>query len=113
MMFICADVDVMFSTSAACNGQWKREYLPMLQERPKWNQVKCNLEVDDVILAKDDNAPRNVWPIGVVTKVEPDAKGLVRSVFLGKHTSEMHRPVNKLVLYCLQKKGWMLLKTRT
>ena len=36
--------------------------------------------------------------MGVVTKLEPDAKGLVRSVFLRTHTSELHRPVNKLVL---------------
>ena len=70
----------------------------MLQERPKWNQVKRNLKVDDVVLLKDDNASRNVWPMGVVTKAEPDAKGLVRSVYLRTHTSELHRPVHKLVL---------------
>ena len=84
-----------------CNlfwSRWKREYLPMLQERPKWNQVKRNLKVDDVVLLKDDNASRNVWPMGVVTKAEPDAKGLVRSVYLRTHTSELHRPVHKLVL---------------
>jgi len=56
------------------------------------------LKVNDIVLVKVDNAPRNVWPISVIAKVEPDAKGLVRSVFLRTHTSELHRPVNKLVL---------------
>ena len=70
----------------------------MLQERPKWNQVKRNLKVNDIVLVKDDNAPRNIWPMGVITKVEPDTKGLITSVFLRTHTSELHRPVIKLVL---------------
>ena len=42
--------------------------------------------------------PRNVWPMSVVTRVEPDSKGLVRSVVLRTHTTELHRPVNKLIL---------------
>ena len=84
-----------------CNlfwSRWKREYLPTLQERAKWNKVKRNLKVDDVVLVRDENAPRNVWPMGVVTRVEPDSKGLVRSVVLRTHTTELHRPVNKLIL---------------
>ena len=43
----------------------------------KWNNVKRNLKVDDVVLVRDKNSPRNVWPMGVVTKVEPVSKGLV------------------------------------
>lgn len=85
-----------------CNlfwSRWKREYLPTLQERTKWNKVKRNLKVDDVVLVKDENAPRNVWPMGVVTfSVHSDSKGLVRSVVLRTHTTELHRPVNKLIL---------------
>ena len=84
-----------------CNlfwSRWKWEYLPTLQERAKWNKVKRNLKVNDVVLVRDETAPRNVWPIGVVTRVEPDSKGLVRSVVLRTHTTELHRPVNKLIL---------------
>ena len=59
-----------------CNlfwSRWKRKYLPTLQERAKWNKVKRNLKVDDVVLVRDENAPRNVWPMDVVTRVEPDS----------------------------------------
>ena len=35
--------------------------------------------------------------MGVVIKVEPDAKGFVRSVVLRTQAAELRRPVNKLV----------------
>lgn len=78
--------------------RWKREYLPTLQERTKWNKVKRNLKVNDVVLVRDENAPRNIWPVGVVTSVYSDSKGLFRSVILRMYTTELHRPVNKLIL---------------
>ena len=39
-------------------SHWKREYLSTLQERQKWNVPKRNLQIDDVILLKDDGLPR-------------------------------------------------------
>lgn len=36
--------------------------------------------------------------MGMVSKVVEDAKGLVRSVLLRTQTSELWKPVNKLVL---------------
>ena len=107
MMSTCADVGVVFSTSATCFGRdGNGSTYPTLQERAKWNKVKRNLKVDDFVLVRDENAPRNVWPMGVVTKVEPDSKGLVRSVVLRTHTTELHRLVNKLILM-LTAEEWM------
>lgn len=77
---------------------WKREYLPTLQERPKWNQPKRNLTIGDIVIVKEDNSPRNMWSMGRVTDVEVDAEGLVRSVSLKTQDSELRRPVHKLVL---------------
>ena len=39
--------------------------------------------------------------MGVVTRVEPDSTGLVRSVVLRTHTTKLHRPVNKLKILML------------
>ena len=33
--------------------------------------------------------------MGVVTRVEPDSKGFVRSVVLRTYTTDLHRPINK------------------
>ena len=78
--------------------RWKREYLLTLQQRSKWNSPKRNLAVGDVILVKDDTCPRNVWPMGRVIRTEPDKNGLVRTVHLKTQTSELRRPVDKVVL---------------
>ena len=78
--------------------RWKREYLQTLQEHPKWHQERRNLQVNDILLIKDESTPRNEWPMAVLTDVEPDTKGLVRSVELRTRNTELRRPVNKLVL---------------
>ena len=56
------------------------------------------MKIDDVVLIKDENTPRNDWSMGVIENVEPDSKGLVRSVVVRTETTELRRPVHKLVL---------------
>ena len=75
-----------------------KEYLPTFQQRPKWNQPEWNMEVHDVVLIKDENESRNDWSIGIIAKVKPDSKGFIRSAFVKMQTSELRRPVHKLVL---------------
>ena len=43
--------------------RWLRKYLPTLQERAKWNQIKKNLRVNDLVLITDDNVQktRGLW----------------------------------------------------
>jgi hypothetical protein len=77
--------------------RWRREYLLTLQQRTKWNDQKRNIKEGDIVLLKDDSY-RNNWPMGRVVKTEPDAKGFVRSVWIKTESSELHRPINKLVL---------------
>lgn len=78
--------------------RWKREYLLTLQQRAKWNSPKRNLAVGDVVLVKDDSCPRSVWPMGRVIRTESDKNGLVRTTHLKTQTSELRRPVDKVVL---------------
>ena len=98
-MFTCAAVGAGSNISAICSGsRWKKEYLATLQQRPKWYQEKRNMKIDDVVLIKDENTPRNDWSMGVIVNVEPDSKGLVRSIVVRTETTELRRPVHKLVL---------------
>ena len=78
---------------------WTREYLPSLQQRQKWNKEHRNVAVDDVVLVLDESTPRSSWPLGCVIEVYKNSRdGLVRSVKVKTRTSELVRPVVKIVL---------------
>ena len=49
--------------------RWTREYLPNLLERKKWNMLRRNLEVADLVLLADESFPRGKWPLGRVVEV--------------------------------------------
>ena len=75
-----------------CNqfwSRWKEEYLSTLQQRPKWCQEKRNRKIDDFLLIKDENTPRNDWSMGIIGNVEPDSKGLVGSAVVRTKTTEL------------------------
>lgn len=83
--------------------QRKEEYLQSLQQRRKWQVEKPNVNEGDLVLMKDAGTHRNVWPIGLVTRVFPSAKDtLVRSVEVRiiKDQEPVHyvRPISELVL---------------
>lgn len=91
--------------------RWKKEFLLSLQARQKWTHPRKNLQVNDVVIVKDEDIPRNQWKTCRITEVRPDKDGLVRKVTLevgsqnltadGKRSqplSTLERPIHKLVL---------------
>lgn len=78
-------------------SKWKKEYLCSLQERKKWNAQRRNVQLNDIVLIKNEICPRNEWLMGKVIKVEKDDKNDVRSVMLKTKNGELRRPINKLV----------------
>lgn len=79
--------------------RWVCEYLPSLQEQQKWNKKQRNFAKDDIVLVLDDNKPCSSWPLGRIIEVYTNCNdGLVRSVKLKTSTSELVRPVHKIVL---------------
>ena len=77
--------------------RWRREFLPTLQERRKWNRAEPNLQPGDVVIAIDEDAPRCDWPMGRVVCVHPSSDALVRSVRVRIGHSEYDRPIHKLI----------------
>lgn len=80
---------------------WKRfvkEYLPLMQERQKWNMVIKNLQPNDIILIVDDTSPRSSWPMGRVIETIPDSTGYVRRVKVRTKSKILERPITKLCL---------------
>lgn len=62
--------------------RWRREYLPTLQSRRKWNVARRDLKTGDIVLLKDSQVARNDWPMALVTSVFPSADGKVHKVEL-------------------------------
>ena len=78
---------------------WVKSYLPELQGRQKWLDIKTNLLVGDLVLILDENCPRNLWPLAIVTEVKVGRDDLVRSVKLRtRSNAELTRPIHKIVL---------------
>lgn len=61
-------------------NRWKKEFLQSLQLRQKWIPVQRNLQVDDIIIVKDESLPRNRWKLGRVDETYPNDDGLIRKV---------------------------------
>ena len=78
--------------------RWRNEYILTLQPRQKWNRPQRNLQQGDVVILRYDSSPRFKRPIARVLSTNPDSKGDVRSVKLKTQTTELHRPVHKVVL---------------
>ncbi|KAK6175032.1 hypothetical protein SNE40_013573 [Patella caerulea] len=78
--------------------RWTREYLPLLQERQKWNNKQRNFRVGDIILVVDHELSRCFWPLGRILEVYPnELDGCVRVVKVKTKTSVLKRPIDKCV----------------
>lgn len=82
--------------------RWQKEYCALLQNRQKWTGKKRNMREGDIVLATDNEIPRNQWPLALVTRTYPSNDDLVRKVQItmckGGQRKCFDRPVHKLVL---------------
>ena len=84
--------------------RWRTDYLQTLQKRRKWLQPQRSFRVGDVVLLKDANLKRYLWPIAKIISVKTSNDGLVRSVELvttaknSPGTRTLHRPITDLSL---------------
>ena len=78
--------------------RWTCEYLPELQRRHKWQNVKPNIQVGDLVLVMDESMPRGCWPLGLVTETNVGRDDLIRSVKVKTKSTIMTRPITMIVL---------------
>ena len=79
-------------------SRWRNEYLLLQQNRQKWVKPRRNMMKGDVVLIKDDTAPRCDWSLGLIEDTESDGSGDVRAVSVRTKASRLRRPVHKLIL---------------
>ena len=78
--------------------RWRKEFIPLLQEKQKWLTPHRNLSVNDLVLVADNNQPRNEWLLGRIVKIYPDKTGTIRSAKVKTQSTELVRPIHKLCL---------------
>ncbi|XP_059050827.1 uncharacterized protein LOC131845753 [Achroia grisella] len=59
-------------------NRWRNEYLHSLNLRAKWTKESKPLELNSMVIIKDDNHPPLHWQIGRVVELHPGPDGLVR-----------------------------------
>ena len=83
-------------------ARWRKEYLPMLQPRRKWQHATRNLEEGDLVLLCSKELPRNSWPLARITKtyVTDDGKVCKVDLVAAKDGTKKSytRPVTKVIL---------------
>ena len=62
--------------------RWRKEYLHTLHMRHKWKVSTPCVSINDIVLIRDKNIPRNHWPMGRVSSIIPSKDGLVRNATL-------------------------------
>lgn len=76
--------------------KWSSDWLSHLQSRPKWKSVETNIDINDLVLIRDDRLPPNEWLLGRVIEIHPGADGLVRVTTLRTKNGSYKRSVSKL-----------------
>ncbi|XP_055837216.1 uncharacterized protein LOC129905699 [Episyrphus balteatus] len=76
--------------------RWSSDYISQLQKRNKWAEKLKDIEINDIVIIKDDNQPPCHWLVGRVTQVYPGTDGLVRVVSVRTSKGEAKRPISKL-----------------
>lgn len=77
-------------------ARWSSDWLGHLQSRPKWCNQQTNLQVNDMVLVKDDRLPPNQWFLGRIIQTHPGADQLVRVVTIRTKNGTYKRCVSKV-----------------
>ena len=77
--------------------RWRKQYLPMLQERQKWLQKRPNFKPGHLVLLVG-NTPRGTWPKGIISDVFPGSDGCTRAVLIRTASGTFRRDIRKICM---------------
>ncbi|XP_055326312.1 uncharacterized protein LOC129580137 [Sitodiplosis mosellana] len=77
-------------------SKWSSDWLTHLQARPKWHNEQPNLQLNDLVLIKDDRLPPNEWLLGRIIELHPGADQLVRVATIRTKNGPYKRSISKL-----------------
>lgn len=59
-------------------NRWRKQYLPSLPIRAKWNTNDDQIKEGDLLIVRDQNVLKNHWPLGRIAKIFPGNDGINR-----------------------------------
>ncbi|XP_069965825.1 uncharacterized protein [Bactrocera oleae] len=77
--------------------RWKEEYLKELHKRYKWKYPQRNIEVNDMVVIRQETLPPNEWKLGRIEKTYIGADNKTRVVDIRTSQGTITRPITKIV----------------
>ncbi|XP_024874028.1 uncharacterized protein LOC112455996 [Temnothorax curvispinosus] len=79
-------------------SRWSHEYINGMTSRSKWTKPEDAPAVGSLCLVRAESTPPSRWPLARIIRVHPGDDGIVRVATIRTSTSELVRPLCKLVL---------------
>ncbi|XP_057291781.1 uncharacterized protein LOC130614338 [Hydractinia symbiolongicarpus] len=79
-------------------NRWRKEYLPSLTTRAKWNTNDDQIKEGDLVIVRDQNVLKNHWPLGRIAKIFPGSDGINRVAEVKTADGNYIRPIRSLAL---------------
>ncbi|XP_059057253.1 uncharacterized protein LOC131850857 [Achroia grisella] len=73
--------------------RWQLEYISELQQRTKWKTDKTKLNIGDLVLLKEKDAPPLCWRLGRVSRLFPGSDGVARVADINTARGCVRRPL--------------------
>ncbi|UYV69239.1 hypothetical protein LAZ67_6002942, partial [Cordylochernes scorpioides] len=73
--------------------RWSKDYLNNLQQRNKWKTISPNVDINTLVLIKEERMPPARWLMGRVVETHPGKDGLVRVVSVRTSVGVLRRPL--------------------
>ncbi|XP_017887382.1 uncharacterized protein LOC108629298 [Ceratina calcarata] len=78
-------------------SRWYKEYLHTQTVKKKWHTGQPDvINIDTLVIMKEDNTPPMHWPLARITKIHPGADGIIRVVTVKTTTGEYKRSIKNL-----------------
>ncbi|EFN65188.1 hypothetical protein EAG_08373, partial [Camponotus floridanus] len=78
--------------------RWFQEYIHSMTSRPKWLKDNRPPKVSVLCLIRSDITPPTRWPLARILKTHPGEDSVTRVVTVRTSSSELIRPLTKIVL---------------
>ncbi|CAH2096233.1 unnamed protein product [Euphydryas editha] len=76
--------------------RWSKEYVAELQQRTKWRSCKDKVQLNSLVVIKEENLPPLKWKLGRIVAVHPGTDGVVRVADIQTSTGVLRRAFNRI-----------------